>query len=397
MRARPSAWVGGARASLEGAWPGVVERIRAYAWPLLQQAVAAAVAWLIAVHIGHHGHPFFAPIAAVVSLNAPLGERGGNTLRLLEGVVIGILVGELAVGTVGSTTGAMFLGTWASTLIARALGGTAVSVAQAAAATILTIAIAGGHAGTNRLIDALIGGGVALLFSQIIFPPQPVRLLRRAEAGALTGVADGLDLTARAIEEDDPALRERALDGTRRIQDAMTDLARTRRVGPRVASRSTAWRSQLDPVVQETENAGQLDLLGSSAVAVVRSAALADRQSIEFVIPAIRELASVLRELARDPGDRATRQQAADSALRVARRLQAEERARGPAANSALAALIAAVHAVAADTMIYAGVKPDEAKGAIESGDGDLDVRRPAPVRRSPVMPPHLPWRRTTT
>jgi hypothetical protein len=392
MSPRASAWLAGARASLEGAWQRAADRVRAYAWPLLQQAIAAALAWVIAVHIGHHGHPFFAPIAAVVSLNAPLGERGGNTLRLLQGVVIGILVGELAVGTLGSTTGALLLGIWVSTVIARALGGTAVSVAQAAAAAILTIAIADGQAGPNRLIDALIGGGVALVFSQIFFPPEPVRLLRRAEAEALSGLAESLDQTANAIEEGDPGLRERALDGVRRIRDQMTDLARTRRAGPRVASRSTT-RSQLDPVVKETENAGQLDLLGSSAVGVVRGAAAGNRESIELVVPSIRQLGSVLGGMARDPGDRTTRQMAADSALKVARELQADGRMRAPALGSALAAMIASIRTLAADTMVYAGVDPDEATAAIESGDSNLEVRSLPPARRSPFKRPRVPWK----
>jgi Fusaric acid resistance protein-like len=392
MSRRASAWLRGGRASLEGAWQRAVERVRTYAWPLLQQAIAAALAWVIAVHLGHHGHPFFAPIAAVVSLNAPMGERGGNTLRLLEGVVIGILVGELAVGTLGSTTGALLLGIWVSTLIARALGGTAVSVAQAAAAAILTIAIADGHAGPDRLIDALIGGGVALVFSQVIFPPEPVRLLRQAEGEAVNGVADGLELTANAIDDDDPALRERALDGVRRIRDQMVDLARTRRASPRVASRSTT-RSQLDPVVKETENAGQLDLLASSAVGVIRGGAAADRDGIKLVAPSIRQLASVLRELARDPGDRTHRQRAADSALKVARELQADGRVRAPALGSGLAAMIASVRAVAADTMIYAGVAQDDATAAIESGDSDLQVRSTPAVRRSPFKRPRVPWK----
>jgi hypothetical protein len=374
-----------------------VGQARTYAWPLAQLAVAATLAWIIATHVVDHREPFFAPIAAVIALNAPLGERGGNALRLLQGVVIGIVVGELAVGALASTSGALLLGTFVSTLLARALGGTATSVGQAAAAAILTIAIANGHAGPNRLIDALIGGGVALVFSQVFFTPQPVRLLQRAEAGALSGLADALDLTAKAIEEDDPELRERALDGIRHIRDQMTDLARTRHASSRVASRSTAWRSQLGPVVKESENAGQLDLLASSAVAVVRGAAAGDRESIELGAPAIRQLASLLRELAREPGDRATRQQAADSALKVARRLQADERVRAPASDSALAAMITAIRMVAADTMIYAGVDADEATHAIESGDGDLEVRTPAPVRRIPFKPPRAPWRKGAT
>ena len=78
-----------ARASgaLRGAGHEAVGRVRSYAWPLAQQAVAATLAWMIAAHVVDHRQPFFAPIAAVIALNAPLGERGGNALRLLEGVV----------------------------------------------------------------------------------------------------------------------------------------------------------------------------------------------------------------------------------------------------------------------------------------------------------------------
>jgi uncharacterized membrane protein YgaE (UPF0421/DUF939 family) len=53
--------------------------------------------------------------------------------------------------------------------------------AQTATASILTVAVAGGEAGTQRLADALIGAGVALVFSKFLFSPNPVLLVRRAE------------------------------------------------------------------------------------------------------------------------------------------------------------------------------------------------------------------------
>ena len=52
--------------------------------------------------------------------------------------------------------------------------------------------MADGEAGFQRLVDALIGAGVALVFTQIRFSPEPVALLRRAEAAALADMADGL-------------------------------------------------------------------------------------------------------------------------------------------------------------------------------------------------------------
>ncbi|MGE5763050.1 MAG: FUSC family protein [Mycobacterium leprae] len=70
-------------------------------WPLLQSAIAGTVAWQIAAHVVGHHQPFFAPIAAVVALNQSIGERGVNAVRLLVGVVVGIVAGEAAMAAVG--------------------------------------------------------------------------------------------------------------------------------------------------------------------------------------------------------------------------------------------------------------------------------------------------------
>jgi uncharacterized membrane protein YgaE (UPF0421/DUF939 family) len=63
---------------------------------------AATAAWVIARRLGDHPDPFFAPIAAVVALNASRGERSSNAVRLLVGVVVGIVAGELAIGFLGA-------------------------------------------------------------------------------------------------------------------------------------------------------------------------------------------------------------------------------------------------------------------------------------------------------
>src|SRR4051794_23766552 len=87
-------------------WPGPppgsrLHRTASAAWPILQQTAAAGVAWAIAVAVVDQPSPFFAPIAAVVGLNAVPGRRGSNVVRLLAGVLVGIVVGELAVAVAG--------------------------------------------------------------------------------------------------------------------------------------------------------------------------------------------------------------------------------------------------------------------------------------------------------
>lgn len=53
--------------------------------------------------------------------------------------------------------------------------GNDLAVAQAAVSAILVVAHA--EAGVARLVDALAGAGVALVFSQLLFSPEPARLL----------------------------------------------------------------------------------------------------------------------------------------------------------------------------------------------------------------------------
>ena len=371
-------------AALRAARAHAALRVRASAWSLTQQALAATVAWVLATHVIDHRQPFFAPMAAVVALNAPLGQRGGNALRLLEGVVIGIIAGEIGLATLGPTSGALFLATLASLTTARALGGSPLALAQAATAAILTIATGDTSVGPERLIDALIGGGVALVFSQILFAPEPVRMLRRSESAALNDIANAFELTARALRENDRGLAGEAIETLRDLRDRLAELGRTRDASRHVATRSPAWRSQRDPVVQENENAGQLDLLGGSALMAVRNVTEVEGSSRGILAPTLCTLATEARALARDPGNHAVRQRAADGVLRCIRRLQSDERVAHAPAGSPLAATLDSIRSVAADIMIFAGVDADQAEDAIRRHDADIDVPEPAPTARVP-------------
>jgi Fusaric acid resistance protein-like len=347
---------------------------------VLQGTVAATAAWVIAERVVGNHEPFFAPIAAVVGLNASLGERGLNAVRLLLGVVVGIVAGELTIAALGGGYGSLALAVLAATAVARALGGARIVIAQAAAGAILTVTLANGEAGTQRLVDALIGVGVALLFSQVLFSPEPLALLRRAEAAALEDMAEGLKLTARALECDDDDVAEQAMNQLRTLRDRLSELGRTRAASGRVARRSAVWRSQIAPVVRETEDAGRLDLLGGSCLTLTRAAMATDPASRRRLAPRVRELADALADLAGEPGDRSTRQEAADRALEVARRLATGDTPSEPEAVAAIVAL----RTVAGDLMVFAGVDAEQADAAVREGTGEFRVPAPPSSPRAP-------------
>ena len=176
----------------------------------------------------------------------------------------------------GGGHGSPGLTVFAATAVAWALGGVRIVIAQAAAAAILTAVVTNGEAGTQRLV----GARVALLFTQQLFSPERLALLRRAEAAALADMAEALRLTVRALNRDDDDVAEQAMSHLRELRDRRSELGGTRAASVRVARRSAVWRSQIAPVVRETEDAGRLDLHGGSGHALTRvaNAAIAQRR-----------------------------------------------------------------------------------------------------------------------
>ena len=359
-----------------------LRRLPPETWLVLQGTLAATAAWVIAKYALGHPEPFFAPVAAVIALNTVLGERGRNAVRLLQGVIVGIAVGEITLLLLGPGYGSLALATFVAMVVAQTVGGTRIVIAQAAVGAILTVALGDPEAGVERLLDALVGVSVALVFSQVLFSPEPVRLVRRAEAAALADLAEGLELGAEALERGDEELAERAVGSLRELRDDLAELGRTRRAGTRAARRSAVWRSQLPLVVRESENAGHLDLLDMSCLMLIRTAMATTPDERRRLAPTVRTLAGALVDLARRPGDRATRQEAADCALDVARSLAAVA-----PADPAYAAAVFAARMAAADVMLFAGVDPEHVEHALREGTGELDV--PAPPEA-----PRVPFRR---
>ena len=361
-----------------GAW----RRVRDDAWLLLQRTAAATIAWLLARQLGDHPDPFFAPIAAVVSLNTALGERGLNALRLLLGVLVGILAGEITLVALEGGYGSLAIATFAAMAAARTFGGQPIVVAQAAAGAILTVAVANGQGGADRLIDALIGAGVALVFSQLLFTPEPVRLLHRAESAVLTGMAAGLRLTARALATDDQQAADEAMNQLRDLRDRLAALSKTRAASTRVARHSVAWRGHLQPAVHEKENAGHLDLLGVSCLTLTRNTLATDLADGRFLVETVREIAELLADLARAPGETPTRQSVVDRVPAVLRSLAGSE----SEPDSPMGTAVAAVRVVLGDIMLFAGVEPADALTVLREGTEDVRVTARPRTSRIPFV-----------
>ena len=282
--------------------------------------------------------------------------------------------------------------TFAAMALARTLGGARIVIVQAAASAILTVAVADGEAGFDRLLDACIGAGVALVFSQVFFSPEPVGLLRRAESVALTGLASGVRQAARALSADDTEGGVQALRALRDLRDDLGELARLRVASPRIARHSAIWQSQATPAVRESEHADQLDLLASACIMLVRAALATGAPAREWLAPRVRALGDALDAMARAPAARDARQRAVDQALSAARQLATSDAPDDPA----LAGAVYVARIAAFDTMVFAGAPAAQTLDSILATTGELRVAdRPSRTRLPFNIDGWRVWRRS--
>jgi len=253
-----------------------VERLRIARWPILQAALAAGMAWYIAHNLLHHAQPFFAPIAAAVSLGAIAGQRGRRALQMILGVCTGIAIGEIFHSLLGTDAVSIGIVTLVTLNVAIGLGWGFVGqgmmfVNQAASSAIIVITLRRAGTGTERILDALVGGGVALVISQVLFPPDPLKVLSRAEHRALTALAGSFDELVRMLEQGhrvDADWMLRRTDHIHRVLDALRDA----RAAAREISRLTRRRASRGAVAAEDLRASHLSLLGNDLLSLLRIA-----------------------------------------------------------------------------------------------------------------------------
>ncbi|MDY7089941.1 MAG: FUSC family protein [Actinomycetota bacterium] len=178
----------------------------------LQAGVAAGIAWFIANEVIGQPSPFFAPIAAVITLASSVGQRVRRTAELVLGVAIGIGIGDTIILLIGSGPWQIGLIVLLAVLVATGVGGGTPLVVQSASSAVLvaTLTSSTGLPWT-RFFDALVGGGVGLAVMTLLLPLNPLNVVRRAADPALRALADGLHRIGAGMAERDRATIEDAL------------------------------------------------------------------------------------------------------------------------------------------------------------------------------------------
>lgn len=224
-------------------------RVRRALVPVLVASAAAAVAWAVAVNLLGHTNPFFAPVSAWVALGFSVDRHPRRVAELAAGVAVGVLLGDLLVNVIG--TGPVQVGAvlGVAALVARFLDRGVLLTTQAGVQAIVIVALPAAQAGSplGRWVDALVGGGIALLVTAL-WPQDPRRRVRHLAEEGLEEVAQVLgDLGRGLLAVDDEAVEDALVRGraSQPTLDQWRSVAADARAGARVSPAHRRHRGEL--------------------------------------------------------------------------------------------------------------------------------------------------------
>lgn len=351
-------------------------RVRSQVSALSQTAAAAAASYGIATYALGHVAPIFAAISAVIVLGAVRGQEPRRAVEVTAGVVVGVTIADVLVLAMGTGIPQMALIVVLAMVVAVFVGAGPVLVTQAAVSAILVATVEPPTGGLvpSRLFDTLVGGSVALMISQLMFPLDPVALIRRTARPVFAELGAALEETADALSAGDPRAAEEALYRARGIDEsvrAFNDALQTGYETVRLAPPRRRARGHLDEYALA---ASQIDLavrntrvLARVAISVVRN----KKPAPAGVVDAVRRLGDAVRSLGRRLDDKDKGDESGDQTRPLA--LEAVRLATDLVEQPevlALGSLVAQVRLTASDILRGSGMTLAGAHEALDEAAG---------------------------
>ncbi|SBT48550.1 FUSC family protein [Micromonospora auratinigra] len=371
-----------------------LHRVRMAAGLALQAGVAAALAWVVSHQLLGNPQPVFAPISAVGTLAASVGQRFRRTVELILGVAIGVFLGDVLIYFLGAGAWQLGLVVTAAILLTIFAGASVAIVIQAAATAVLIVTLSPSTQNLEvpRFVDAFVGGGIALLVTAILLPLNPLRVLNRAARPALDLLAAQLDICADALRRRDRQAAQQALFRLREnkeelatFTEAIEGAKETITISParwHRRSELTHYADAADPIDRAMRNSGTL---------IRRSVTMIeDEEPVPEPMPdAVAHLAESVRLLRHEFAVGEEPEQARERALRA---VSEAGRAYAEGVGFSGSVVIAQVRTTASDLMVASGIEQEEANRLIRQSFGDKEQRTGETTEQSPApKPPTAP------
>ncbi|MCO7202272.1 FUSC family protein [Microbacterium sp. CnD16-F] len=338
-------------------------RLRGSAVAIVQLVVAASAAFSIAHYGLGHPAPLIAATVTISSLGLVRDARPWRVLETVIGMVLGVFVAELVVFAAGSGWWQLALTLGVSLSIARFVSPQA-GFAIAAAIQSIIVVVVPSQTPFLRLLDAVIGGAMALLVTALI-PRSPLRTAL-ADATRLFSAFEGAAGTvAQGLRRGSRVRAERGLEKARELQGLVDDWRVSVESGAAIARISPFLRRQRFELERFERMRQAMDLAVRNLRVVARRAVYLSDDGRERDVAAdlLLELvrganlvASSLTDISYEPAAR-------EVLTAVAARL--DPVALVPDGSLGDQTLITALRPLATDLLCATGLRPDEARALL--------------------------------
>ncbi|MGD8201180.1 FUSC family protein [Ornithinimicrobium sp. W1679] len=349
-------------------------RLRSRAWLIAQIALGAAVAWWIARHLVGHTLPFFAPVTAMICLGLTYGDRVRRIVELTVGVAIGILTADLFVQWFGSGTWQILLVAGTAMSLAVLLGAGQLLMMQAGIQGVLvTTLVAPEGAALSRWVDAVVGGGVALVVAMLAPTRSTTQRPRERAVAAVGHLAAVLTDTTQALRTRDVERAKGALSTARGLSDEIDAL--------RDATAEALAAARLAPLlsgvhrVQVEQIQSMIGPLGLAVrnVRVLARRAVAAVEDAEFVPPTYTDMVEALAQAAATVQEQllheAPLEEVREDLITLARRSTWSH----PQAGLSAEVMRAQVRSTVVDLLVLSGMEPAEARRRVPATREEYD------------------------
>ncbi|MFI8633559.1 aromatic acid exporter family protein [Microbacterium sp. NPDC077663] len=338
-------------------------RLRGSAVAIVQLVVAASAAFSIAHYGLGHPAPLIAATVTISSLGLVRDARPWRVLETVIGMVLGVLVAEAVVFAAGSGWWQLALTLTVSLSIARFVSPQA-GFAIAAAIQSIIVVVVPAQTPFLRLLDALIGGAMALLVTALI-PRSPLRTALADATRLFADFENAAGTVAQGLRRGSRVRAERGLEKARDLQRRVDDWRVSVESGAAIARISPFLRRQRFELARFERMRQAMDL-------AVRNLRVVARRSV-YLVDDGRErdvAADLLLELVRGAGlvassltDISYQPAAREVLSAVAARL--DPVALVPDGSLGDQTLITALRPLATDLLCATGLSPDDARARL--------------------------------
>jgi uncharacterized membrane protein YgaE (UPF0421/DUF939 family) len=345
-----------------------IERWRQRAFMIVQCAVTAGLAWLIASLLLGHEVPYFAAAAAILVLGVAYGQRLRRGVDVAIGVTLGVALGDLWLVLFGAGVWQVVLVCAIAMSLATLVGAGPLITTQAGANSIAVLVMAPSPIyGFERWLDAVIGSTLALLVATVA-PSGPLRKPGEVAAKVVAGMAETLEGAADALAANDEHAASAVLDQVQATEKALATFDVVAAEGLEVVRYSPFRRRQLGLAIALADLHEPLDHASRNLRVLVRRCVVAvwrGDQVPEAYQDLIRRLAEASRLIAKELAEHRLPTAARDQLREIA-----ETSAHLSLTESMSAVVILAqTRSIVADMMQLTGIEYADARELIPDMD----------------------------